>query len=668
MLSVVGVWADCYEVRVVDPQGLPIAKAAVAMASVTASTDSDGRAEICSPGSMVGVVRVEAEGFAAASEPLAGRRSPHTITLQLQARETRVVVTGTVRPVELSELDRSLRVLDAQEPAVPAWSFADLLKQDSSVQIRERGPDGTQADVSIRGSTFDQVLVLINGVRVSDPQTGHHTLDLPLPFEMVEQVEVLAGAGATLYGSDAVGGTINFVTKKPETKQLRLMSGIGEHGWNRLGASGGFRRGVWSQSLSASRDFSTGFMPGRNFRNVSLASQSYFDTSVGSTSILAAYNDRPFGANGFYGPWNSWEQTGTKLISATQTIGRDPGGLTQRFNFAYRRHTDDFILCREGCVFGGTQFRPEDNENIHTTNVYQASYSVAGNAGSRVHWSGGAQMFSDGIDSTVAGQRRRERAAVFVMFDLRPTDRLTVSAGVREEAWRKWNVRSSPTFSAGYRLGGGLKIRGLASSAFRIPTYTDLYHRDPGNVGNSELVPETVWNYEGGLDWYGSDGTSVSATLFHRRGKDLIDWVKADGSNVFQARNTQSLNFTGAELEVRHRIEGSLELWGNYTALDASQVLPTGGVSRYVFNFPENQGSIGLQGAVGPLLIKTRVGAYNRQWQTARALWDVSLGRNGGSLRPFIQVTNLLDTDHEAFQGLSQPGRWVRGGIQIDVF
>lgn len=653
----------------VDPQGLPVAEATVAAATVSAKTDSTGRAELCSSDSLTGNVRAEAPGFAVSSEALTSGQSPQTITLRLQDRvETRVVVTGTVRPVKLSELDRSLRVLDAQEPAVPAWSFADLLKQDSSIQLRERGPDGTQADVSIRGSSFDQVLVLINGIRVNDPQTGHHTMDLPLPFEMVEQVEVLAGAGATLYGSDAVGGTINFVTKKPEAKQLRLMTGVGEHGWNRLGASGGFRRGIWSQSLSASRDFSTGFMPGRSFRNVSLASESYFDTSVGSTSILAAYNDRPFGANGFYGPWNSWEQTGTKLFSATQTLGRDPDELTQRFSFSYRRHTDDFILCREGCVFGGVQFRPEDNQNIHTTNVYQASYTAAGTVGRNVRWSGGAQLLSDGIDSTVAGQRRRERASVFVMFDLRPTDRLTVSAGVREEAWDKWKVQTNPTFSAGYRLGGGLKVRGLASSAFRIPTYTDLYHRDPGNVGNSELIPETVWNYEGGLDWYGADGTSVSATLFHRRGKNLIDWVKDDGSRVFEARNTQDLNFTGAEFEVRHRFDGSLELWGDYTVLDASRILPTDGISRYVFNFPKNQGSVGLQGAVGPLLIKTRVGAYNRQWQTAKALWDVSIGRSGGFLRPFIQVTNLLDTDHEAFQGLAQPGRWVRGGIQIDVF
>ena len=534
--------------------------------------------------------------------------------------------------------------------------------------MRERGPDGTQADLSIRGSTFDQVLVMINGVRVSDSQTGHHTLDLPLPFETVQQVEVLPGAGATLYGSDAVGGTVNFVTKKPEAKELRLMSGIGEHGWNRLAASGGFRRGIWSQSLAVARDFSTGFMDGRNFRNVTLSSESFFDTSVGSTTILAAYNDRPFGANGFYGPFNSWEETGTKLFSATQTIGRNIDRLNHRFNFAFRRHNDNFILCREGCDFGSGRLLPSANQNLHQTNVYQGSYTVAGVAGAKVRWSGGAQVISDGIDSTVAGQRRRERASIFAMFDLRPTERLTLSAGVREEAWDKWRVRTNPTFSAGYWIGGGLKLRALASSAFRIPTYTDLYHRDPGNVGNSNLVPETVWNYEAGADWFSSSGTKVSAVWFQRRENNSIDWVKDEGSNVFEARNTQEINFTGAEFEVRHTFPNAIQVWGNYTALKASQSLPVGGISRYVFNFPANQGNVGLQGAVGHLLVKTRLGAYNRSWQTAKALWDVSIGRNGGSWRPFIQATNVLDTQHEAFQGLAQPGRWIRGGVQIDVF
>ncbi len=659
------VLADCLVVRVFDPDRLPVAGATAAAGSQTATSNDRGEARLCADD--LRNVTVRAKGFRELRLHPAADASSVTAHLEIERRvESAVVVTGVIEPTELDEVDRTIEVLPVSEPDVPAWSFADVLKQDSSVHLRERGPDGTQADLSIRGSSFDQVLVLVNGVRVNDAQTGHHTMDLPLPFEAVEQVEVLHGSGATLYGSDAIGGVINFVTKKPEGRELRLMGGFGDFGWNRLAASGGFTKGVWSQSLSVARDFSTGFAPGRDFRNLAFSSESYFDTSKGSTSILVSANDRPFGANGFYGDWDSWEKTGTKLVSASQTLGR-AGGVQHRFNFTYRRHNDNFILCKFGCVFGDVLFAPKDFQNLHQTENYQGSYTAGGSLADRIDWSAGGQYLSEGIDSTVAGQRRRERTAVYAMLNLRPTERLTLSAGVREEAWRRWRAETSPMVSAGYRLAGGFKLRAQAASAFRVPTYTDLYHEDPGNIGNPNLLPETAWNYEAGADWYSNRGLRVSATWFRRSEDNTIDWVRDAGSSVFEARNFQQLDFNGVELQARQRWRAG-EAWVNYTALRATRRLPENAVSRYVFNFPLNQTTVGYRGHIGGLLLKTEIGAYNRTWQSTRALWDVSIGRDGGKWRPFIQATNLLNTSHEAFQGLSQPGRWIRGGVQVQVF
>ncbi len=659
--------AECLHVTVRDPDGLAVQGALVRSGSAEVASDETGMAKLCTDGDRPADVSVSAAGFAEASATASGPSL--TVNLEIgRLIADPMVVTGTITPSQLAEIDRSLTVLSVRDRDTPAWSLADVLKQDSSVHLRERGADGTQADLSIRGSSFDQVLVLINGVRVSDGQTGHHTMDLPLPLESVEQVEVLHGSGATLYGSDAIGGTVNFVTKKPETGELKLMGGLGDFGWNRSAVSGGFTKGIWSQSFSTSRDFSTGFDEGRDFRNFALNTETFLDTSVGSTTIMFGYNDRPFGANNFYGPWNSFEETGTKFVSTSQTIGRTDKVL-HRFNFAYRRHNDHFVLCKSGCVFGGRQFAPEDFQNFHTLDTYQGNYSVTSRLSDRVTVSAGAQYLSEIIDSTVAGQRDRSRGSAYVVFNLQPTDRLTLSAGVREEVWRKWRGQTSPNFSAGYRLGRGFKVRGQAGSAFRIPTFTDLYHVDPGNVGNPNLFPESAWNYEGGMDWYSNRGTKVSATWFHRDESNTIDWVKDAGSNVFQTRNFQELSFKGGEVSVRQRLKNGAAIWVNYTGMRASRLLAVNAVSRYVFNFPQNQATFGYSGSIaGDLVIKTQVGMYNRTWQSTRALWDFSLLWNGDRYQPFIQATNLANVQHEAFRGLTQPGRWIRGGIQIRVF
>jgi iron complex outermembrane receptor protein len=659
-LGVTSAGAQCLKIKVQDPSGLAVSGAQILVEGRELVSDLEGAAEVCglSPGAhqaLVLTTHFERKTF---EVPATGEA---VLRLNLRTRiETPIVVTGTTEPRELAEVDRSMAVLPVEEPEVPAWSLADVLKQDSSVDIRARGQDGTQADLSIRGSSFDQVLVLVNGVRMNDAQTGHHSLDLPLPFESVSQVEVLHGSGATLYGSDAVGGTINFVTRKPESAELRVMGGVGDFGWTRYSATNGFRLGRWSQQTAVARDFSTGFRPGRDFRNIAVSSESFLDHSFGSTTLMFAYNDRPFGANGYYCACDSWEQTGTKFVSASQTIGRNPDGLQHRFNFAFRRHRDHFILFR---------YQPEVSQNRHEVDTYQANYALNGVINDRARWTGGVSFLSEGIDSNVAGQRRRERAAAFFVLNLRPAERLSLSLGVREEVWRKWRGEISPTLSAGYWLGAGFKVRGQIGHAFRMPTYTDLYHRDPFNVGNPGLVPETAWNYEGGVDWYSGGSTRASATWFERREEGTIDWVRDPGSTIFQSRNFQELQFHGGEIEVRQRLQSEAEIGGNFTIIRATRLLPENAVSRYVFTFPLQQLSAIYHGPLPRgFYLKMRLGVFNREWQATKALWDASVLYGAGRWRPFFQATNLLNSYHEAFQGLPEPGRWIRGGVQVEVF
>ena len=654
-------WGGCLRVVVRDPAGLAIQNARVRADGQQIPTDERGSAEICGLGPGSHRITVKAENFRESSRHVDGREEEVIFQLELRTRiETPIVVTGTPEPRELAEVNRSIAVLSVEDSNVPAWTFPDILKQDSSIDLRERGPDGTQADLSIRGSSFEQVLVLVNGIRLNDVQTGHHNMDIPFPFESVRQVEVLHGSGATLYGSDAIGGAVNFVTKKPAGKELKLMSGVGDFGWNRESISSGFKRGFWSQQIFLSRDFSTGFRDGRDYRNVSFSSETFFDESFGSTSVMFSANDRPFGANGFYCPCDSWEETGTKFLAVSQTVGRSADRLQHRFNFAYRRHTDHFVLFR---------YQPEIFQNFHTTNIYQGNYAVNGRVSDRVSWSGGSSYLSEGIDSSNLGLHRRERAAAFFMLNLRPTDRLNLALGVREEVWSKWRGETSPTFSIGYWLGGGFKLRGQLGHAYRIPSYTDLFYEDPFNKGNENLLPESAWNYEAGVDWYSRRGTTLSATWFQRREDETIDWIRTPELAKFHATNFQDLTFHGGELQLRQRLNRSSEIAVNYTVMRASRVPHPGVTSRYVFNFPLNSLSASYRGSLTRnLAFKMRLGAFNRTWQATKALWDASVFYTAGRWQPFFQASNLLNVYHEAFQGLAQSGRWIRGGLMIEVF
>jgi iron complex outermembrane receptor protein len=644
---------ECVEIGVRDPAGLPVAGATLRAASGrTARTNDAGVAQLCGLGAGRQRVTVEAAGFSLLAITLEAPGSD-TVTLALGARvEVPVVVTGTTEPQQLNEVERSITVIPVESAAAPGSWLTDLLKSDASVDVRERGVDGTQADVSIRGGGYGQTLVLVNGHRVNDPQSGHHNLDLPLPLESVSRMEVLRGSGSTLYGSDAVAGAVNVITRRPETAELRLGGGLGDFGWNRESATGAFRLGRWGQHVGVARDFSTGFREGRDFRNTAVAAETFLDQDWGSTSVLFAYNDRPFGANGFYGDYPSWEKTGTHLLAATQTVGR------HRVQFSYRRHRDQYILYR---------YQPQIFQNLHTAGEWDGSYTYRREVRTWLDFTGGAAGLSEAIDSTNLGQHRRERGSAFFVWQARPAPRVTLTAGLREEAYRKWRVVSSPTASAGVRLGKGFKARGSVGHGFRAPNYTDLYYHDPSNLGNPNLRPESAWTYEAGLDWWGPGGMSVGATWFERREHDSIDFVRPAGAAIWQAQNFQRLNFHGGEVDWRERLRQG-EVGISYTILRASQDLLPGVASRYVFNFPRSSLAATTRWTLGRhVLVRTRVGAFNRSWHGTKGLWDLTVGGQSRRVQPFIQVTNLLNTYYEAFPGLAQPGRWIRGGVQISL-
>src|SRR5437899_12686837 len=151
---------------------------------------------------------------------------------QPEPRRETIVVTGVYQPIAIDEVDRSVRLLPVQGEELLSNTWVDFLRLDPSLDVRERAPNGVQADLSIRGGTFGQTLILIDGQRMNDAQSGHHNMDIPLPLEAIARIEVLRGSGSTLYGSDATGGVINIITKRPEASEFRLRTALGNFGVN----------------------------------------------------------------------------------------------------------------------------------------------------------------------------------------------------------------------------------------------------------------------------------------------------------------------------------------------------------------------------------------------------------------------------------------------------
>jgi iron complex outermembrane receptor protein len=567
-----------------------------------------------------------------------------------------VVVTGTFQPLPLEEADRPVRVLDTRGMALVSNTFADFLRLDSSLDLRQRAPNGLQGDLSIRGGGFGQTLVLMDGLRMNDVQSGHHNLDIPTPLEAITRIEVLKGSGSTMYGSDAVGGVVNLITHAPERTEIRLRTAVGNFGTNQQRGDVSYvASNGWSEQLTFSRDFSTGFIPNRDYRNLSLASRTSASTALGATAITLANNDRPFGAEQFYGNFNSWERTRTWFASARQDLG-----LNTTAAFAYRRHTDLFVLYRD---------RPQVFTNRHASDSYQGNVRRWDAVGQNVKVFYGAEVYRDAIVSNNLGRHDRFRGAPYVSLDVRALRRFSFSVGVRDEIHGSFNHEVSPTFAMGYWLSPAWKLRASASRAFRLPTYTDLYYQDPANLGSPDLRPERAWSYEAGLDWNAGGRMRSSVTVFQRRERDGIDYVRRSATDIWRATNFQRIRFTGVEASVAVRAADSHQIEWQYTGLSGAQDTLDGLLSKYVFNYPVHSGVFTWQGAFkGGIVGRTRVGALQRFQRDPYGLWDVYVASTRHRIRPFLQLSNLTNTSYEEIPRVAMPGRSLIGGVEMLVF
>lgn len=518
--------------------------------------------------------------------------------------------------------------------------------------LQARSP--AQADLSLRGASYEGVLVLVNGVRMSDPQTGHFDLDLAVPLERVERIEVLLGPASAQFGSDAVGGVVNVVTRS-DWRGAEIRTEGGSFGRWALSGAGGARLGGWDVGGGLERTESDGHRAGTDYEIFLADGHAAGPLGGGRLGFFLGHGRRDFGAADFYGPYPAYERTRTTIGSASWTGLLGGAEITPRV--ALRRHTDDFILIRTD---------PSVYRNNHVSEQLTTDLAASLPLGNGRDLAIGGEWTRETLESNALGDRAQNRLAVFGELTS-PVGPGRATAGVRVDRREGFETFVSPSLSVSVPTGNAITLRGQAGRAFRTPTWTERYYEDPANVGTPDLEGERSWSVEAGVDATLPRGGLVRATVFRRTSHDLIDWARpADDPDArWRTRNVESATFDGLELSGSIGSSATLLISPYATWLDVDTEEATGFASKSTLRPLVRTVGVSVE-RVLPANSRVRVHARDqtRIGEDGVLLLDARIGIGVPFGEIFLAGTNLTDAGFQELSGLGAQGRALAAGFR----
>ncbi len=626
-----------------------------------------------------------------------------TDSLLVEQELEEVVVSAQRNPVLQSELMRVVHIISRAEiEQSPAGDLAGLLQSLSAVDVRTRGSFGMQSDISLRGGTFDQTMILINGVNITDPQTGHHNLNVPVDLQSIERIEVLHGPGARVFGPNAFNGAINIITREEKDPFFQASVTGGEYGFGAAGLTGGFATGSADHHLSLSGITSDGFTRNTDFQAINVYYRSRVKSNTGLWDAQAGYNQKAFGANSFYTPAfpDQFEETSTRFASL-QWI--DEGTGNARASIYWRGHTDRFELFRdkEGAPDWYT------GHNHHKTNVagLNASYFIGSSLGVSTL---GVDYRLEHILSNVLGEPLDQPIDVNSWPDAQYTHsyirqglgillehnvyRGNFSASAGTLLYFNSDLVDQPGLFPGLDLAWQMhpQIRWFASTSrtLRLPTFTDLFYSGGGILGNPYLMPEEAISAETG--WKLSrHNVRAEVSLFRRWGSNMIDWVKSPGEELWQSMNHTRINISGIETSLFVPLYQNPQVLISRVALNMqysyihADKLSGELISNYVMDHLKHKLTAGWNlhlNSRGGINISTswqqRNGSYIVYRDNTFAeskefkpylLLDARIFYRFQRLEVFSEGSNLLDATVVSVANVPQPGRWLRIGLNFGI-
>ncbi|MFH0917688.1 MAG: TonB-dependent receptor [Candidatus Omnitrophota bacterium] len=522
------------------------------------------------------------------------------------------------------------------------------------LQSRALG-SGMQTDFSLRGSTFQQVLILLNGQRINDPQTAHHNADIPFTKEDIKKIEVIPGAGSSLFGPDAIGGAINFVLKAPGEKKTvwEFAAGSQRNGYGLFSISDRFKDLGFRVSVEDAQ--SKGFRYDTDFKKFTAAVGTHWQLPLGSWENNFGYQEKEFGAYDFYTPgkgYPSREWTKTYLLNSGFSLDKD--GLLIKPNFIWRRHFDKFALNQNIANYS------DHRTDMFVPSIYlQKETRLWGKAGLGLEWG------QEKITSTNLGKHTRQHQSLFLDDSLAVGGRWDLGFSLRLDDFSDFNQAYTGSSSLKFKFTPQAALNFGISRSMRIPSFTELYYNDATTLGNADLDAEKAWNYQAGFE-YKQEEFSSGLVLFLRQEAGMIDWVRSDSSQKWQARNFTSDNVFGVEYSLHKKFNRLFSLDTHYTytdkAIDNQGYLYKYGpnYARHLVNtvfsweLPFGQQEMGFN-------YKQRPG--RRGWWLLNAGLSYNLNKHS---KIFLNSTNILNVEYQDIAGIPQAGRYVQAGLRLE--
>ena len=573
-----------------------------------------------------------------------------------------VIVNSSRIDLPFKKNSRSIEIITAEDLKKSGVSnVADALQQIAGIDIRRRGTSGMQADLYIRGGGFDQTLLLIDGIKVDDAQTGHHTMNLALPIEVIKRIEIIKGPAARVFGQNAFTGAVNIITKDLPDSAVSLKVQAGSYGQVSTGLTAGLSLKESSHLIYFSKNTSEGYRYNTDFDNQNFVLKSTFNKNELPISMLISLSDRSFGANGFYASpaaINQYEVTKASLVGFSTVIKN--GNFTWKPKVYWRRNQDEYIYVRSN---------PSIYRNLHISNKIAAELngSYTSNLGITGFGFETAKVY---LSSNNLGDNNRFVSTMFLEHRLALLDnKLDITPGVALTYFSDFKFFAFPGIDVGYQLLDNLRVYGNLGSTYRVPTFTDLNYKSPTTIGNSNLEPEKAFAQELGFKW-NTSRFDASVAAFNRNSNKLIDYVKMQNSDPWQAQNIQDVTTKGVETQLLYKftVNSFLQkLQLGYTYIEDNVKKSEFNYSQYSINSMKHQfvGSYNMQ-----FLKKvTNTVSYRYTERTAGSSYSVVDLATSYNLKAFefsLFANNIFNTTYSETNLVPMPKGNLMFGIRYD--